>query len=239
MALNSADFDTLRGLDLAFAGLQAEANLIRLRLALKAGFDPNQPRVPAGSPHGGQWTDGAGSGGVQLAQNIPRDPMRGRIRIGAGLREATPAEETLIELTHGQADTAIRRVQQYDPYWEPTPSLFETPEGEIAANRATAKEAAEHYEWLQSGGMAPGPFARECIPAPKGVSRRFTAAQRREGNRIGRLYGCHTCGTKNPGTPSGNFILDHLISNGLIDLMKRHGCTLIAPPAAIGRDTTS
>lgn len=210
MALNSADFDTLRGLDLAFAGLQAEANLIRLRLALKAGFDPNQPRVPAGSPHGGQWTDGTGPSAVQLAQNVPRDPRRNRPRIGAGVREATPAEETLIELTHVQADTAIRRVRQYDPYWDPAPSLFETPEGEIAANQATAKEAAEHYAWLQSRGMAPGPFARESIPAPKGASRRFTVGQHREMNRIGRTYGCHTCGTKNPGTASGNFILDHL-----------------------------
>jgi len=27
-------------------------------LARKAGFDPDQPRVPAGNPDGGQWTDG-------------------------------------------------------------------------------------------------------------------------------------------------------------------------------------
>jgi hypothetical protein len=34
-------------------------------LALKAGFNPNQPRVPKGNPDGGQWTDagGGGSGG--------------------------------------------------------------------------------------------------------------------------------------------------------------------------------
>ena len=29
-------------------------------LAGKAGFDPNQPRVLAGNPHGGQWTNGGG-----------------------------------------------------------------------------------------------------------------------------------------------------------------------------------
>ncbi|KQX40121.1 hypothetical protein ASD04_05635 [Devosia sp. Root436] len=28
----------------------------RLRSALKAGYDPNQPREPAGRPTGGQWT---------------------------------------------------------------------------------------------------------------------------------------------------------------------------------------
>ena len=36
--------------------MQLELALLRLRLALKAGFDPNQPRVPAGHPEGGQWT---------------------------------------------------------------------------------------------------------------------------------------------------------------------------------------
>jgi hypothetical protein len=30
----------------------------------KAGFDPNQPRVPRGQPTGGQWTDAGGSGGA-------------------------------------------------------------------------------------------------------------------------------------------------------------------------------
>ena len=28
----------------------------------KAGFDPDQPRVPAGNPDGGQWTSGGGGG---------------------------------------------------------------------------------------------------------------------------------------------------------------------------------
>jgi hypothetical protein len=28
----------------------------------KAGFDPNEPRVPAGSPQGGQWTKDGGNG---------------------------------------------------------------------------------------------------------------------------------------------------------------------------------
>jgi len=67
----------------------------------KAGYDPNQPRIPAGDEDGGQWTDGGGGGGgsnssgrvrvaqgdtgtrndageqerfIQLAQNTPSDP---------------------------------------------------------------------------------------------------------------------------------------------------------------------
>ncbi len=36
----------------------------------KGGFNPNQPRVPAGNPHGGQWT---GGGGVSF--NISNDSL--------------------------------------------------------------------------------------------------------------------------------------------------------------------
>jgi hypothetical protein len=32
----------------------------RHAIALKAGFNPDQPRVPAGNPDGGQWTSGGG-----------------------------------------------------------------------------------------------------------------------------------------------------------------------------------
>ena len=47
-----------------------------LLLQVKAGFNPNQPRLPAGNPDGGQWTDGGarhpggprtGGGGITLA----------------------------------------------------------------------------------------------------------------------------------------------------------------------------
>jgi hypothetical protein len=39
---------------------------------LKAGYDPNQPRVPAGNPDGGQWTDGdAASGGAGSGSSTP------------------------------------------------------------------------------------------------------------------------------------------------------------------------
>ncbi len=39
-------------------------------LAAKAGFNPDQPRIPAGQSGGGQWTSGGG-GAVRLAGDIP------------------------------------------------------------------------------------------------------------------------------------------------------------------------
>jgi RHS repeat-associated protein len=53
-----------------------------------------------------------------------------------------------------------------------------------------------------------GGHAGESIPARSGA-RDFTAAERREVNRIGSETGCHSCGTTNPGTKSGNFVPDH------------------------------
>jgi len=47
--------------------------------AIKSGFDPNQPRVPAGNSDGGQWTGGGGSGGGGS------NPDEGRV-----LSDATP-----------------------------------------------------------------------------------------------------------------------------------------------------
>lgn len=52
----------------------------------KAGFNPNQPRVPAGSSDGGQWTDsGGGSVGSRPTQK-PRSPRE----IARHLRSANP-----------------------------------------------------------------------------------------------------------------------------------------------------
>lgn len=56
--------------------------------------------------------------------------------------------------------------------------------------------------------LTPGQHASEWSPA-RGPGRDFTAAEREAVNEIGRKYGCHTCGTKNPGTKSGDFIPDH------------------------------
>jgi len=55
--------------------------------------------------------------------------------------------------------------------------------------------------------LAPGPFARESIPATS--TGKATASEQQRLNEIGRASGCHTCGTKAPGTKSGNFVGDH------------------------------
>lgn len=134
--------------------------------------------------------------------------------------EATPEQETRLEISHGQMRGAIAEVQRLDPRWRPSPSAYETIEGEIAANEAARREAEGRIIELQRMGIGPGPFAVESQPA-RGTGRRWTAEEIRENNRIGRKYGCHTCGTKEPGTPTGNFVIDHQDPNALNRLGAR------------------
>jgi hypothetical protein len=58
------------------AALRFELALRRHDRALKYGYHPDQPRVPAGNPGGGQWTtDPTASGLIRLAGEIPtNDP---------------------------------------------------------------------------------------------------------------------------------------------------------------------
>ncbi|MFE0646127.1 DNRLRE domain-containing protein [Streptomyces sp. NPDC058877] len=58
------------------------------------------------------------------------------------------------------------------------------------------------------GIVSPGPYARYGVSWPKGVSRSFRSI-RSKINMLGNKYGCHRCGTKKPGTRSGNWIPDH------------------------------
>jgi len=57
-----------------------EAKLRDLKHAVKAGFDPNQPRVPAGSGRtSGQWADGGGgSGGANDGELSPESQIAAR-----------------------------------------------------------------------------------------------------------------------------------------------------------------
>jgi hypothetical protein len=55
--------------------------------------------------------------------------------------------------------------------------------------------------------VGPGPYAGESVPA--GPSARPTKEQQDKINEIGDREGCHTCGTKDPGTKSGDWIGDH------------------------------
>ena len=59
-----------------------EEKLLDLERAVKANFNPNQPRVPAGNPDGGQWTrTGGRRRDIQGLSDIPKEkPESARLR---------------------------------------------------------------------------------------------------------------------------------------------------------------
>lgn len=63
--------------------------------------------------------------------------------------------------------------------------------------------------------LTKGPFAKKSIPA-RSKDKTFTKEEREQINKIGRTDGCHTCGSKDPGTKSGDFIPDHQPSSALV-----------------------
>ncbi len=110
----------------------------------------------------------------------------------------------------GRMREAVRAVQKREPNWKPTPHVYETVEGLIRANEATAQEAMLRALQLRLPRTGIGPYAKEWLVAPEN-NRRFTRPEQMEIDRIGRTHGCHRCGVKTPGTPRGHFIGDHQV----------------------------
>ena len=108
----------------------------------------------------------------------------------------------------GQALKAARAVE----HGVEVARAVQTTEHGIEAARGVEQTAAITKAANETTGL--GKFAGESIPA-RSAARDFSAAERAEVNAIGAKTGCQTCGTKNPGTKSGNFVPDHQPPSGL------------------------
>jgi hypothetical protein len=210
---------------------QSNSRLYQFFECFERKFSAEQPRVPRGSPGGGQWTsDGTEVGrtdprvlsdatpdpaapGSRYAQNRPRGGFAS-VTINGQQVEPTPGQQARLAVVEAQARDALRRVQELDPRWQPQPSVYESVEGLIGSYQADLRQAQDRISDLQRVGIGPGPFAGESIPA-RGPGRDFTSAERKEINRIGSESGCHTCGIEDPGTLRGNFVPDHQPPNAL------------------------
>ncbi len=217
--------------------------------AVKA-YNPDQPRVAAGSPGGGQWTSGsvgAGSGdaapesqakpqlaepvsdsrvlsdatpnntwvpGAQYAGGDEDSEGGSESRAGRLWLELTPGQEVRLQVAEAYWRDAMSQVRVVDPNWTPSQSVYSTAEGYISTLESETVEAQDRIRELATLGIGPGPFAGESIPA-RGPQRDFTNEERDGINQIGAETGCHTCGTTEPGTSSGNFVPDHQLPSAL------------------------
>jgi len=194
-------------------------------------YDPTQPRVPAGNSDGGQWTAGgwrseraSALDGEVLSDATPDNEWRPGARYASRRRAppsdpTTPGQAVRLATANARARDSIGEVQKREPNWQPAPFVSNTVEGQIAGLQARAREAEARLQELVRHGIGPGPFACDWIPAP--IGRRLNSAERAEINRTGDLWGCHTCGARNPGTASGTWFGDHQHPTAMSFLFRR------------------
>ena len=153
--------------------------------------------------------------GLPLRKYRPDQPRvpAGTADGGGRWPEATLGQQARLAASESQAQSAIRRVQEIDPRWRPPASMSEGIEGALLSNQAAIRHSDARLRELSSRGIGEGPFARESIPA-RGPGR-LRESEQREIDTIGALFGCHTCGSTEPGTRNGRFIGDHQIPSAL------------------------
>ncbi len=123
------------------------AALDRYRALRAKEFDPNQPRVPAGSPEGGQWTNGeAGGGGWPVFDFGPID--LGPIDLG-------PAELAPLAAAAGIGHNR-------GPLLDEPPQIPKEPPADRTSRLAKAKEAAK---WLATFGARRIPQVAAALAA--------------------------------------------------------------------------
>ena len=137
--------------------LRAQLRAIKLSyLALKARYDPNQPRVPRGNPDGGQWTLVAGPGG------------RGTGRYGGYFPGASPGQLMRLDLAIARTQDVVTQVRQYDPNWRPQAEIRAEPgniESAIRNAEGRTAEAQTQLDKLRSGiGGNFGPPIGQVLP---------------------------------------------------------------------------
>jgi hypothetical protein len=135
----------------------AEAQMVEAKavldwLDLEARYNPDQPRVPAGEPDGGQWVgdNGRATGSsrahearVRLAQNAPRF-WRGRspsIRLNDAEPDLNLQDEVLVGAYEQSRDMAVRQAQAIDPTYRPQSGMYESVNGYLADLRAQREDA--------------------------------------------------------------------------------------------------
>ena len=145
----------------------------RHRLALKAGFKPDQPRVPKGNREGGQWTgDGSGNGNPQGG---PKDdpPKKSEDRPGTSRVRTTILKEAARRvLQTGEEIMAIAQMglwlraylPEIAPYNDPPKSLEELQQ----AASAPAPGYDRHHLVERTQGAKEG-YSLEEINGPDNV----------------------------------------------------------------------
>jgi hypothetical protein len=180
---------------LAAARVRGRSKVAQLVLAFKAGFNPNQPRVPAGNADGGQWTGGGGGSGgssasgdglTQVAQNVsfdqppevpPERPSSRRARNAVIKQVARHVAKLAFEASLGRARLILEGMElaswvieeggsYIEAYADPPKSLEELQDA--VSTPATGYDI--HHIVEQTPAAQDG-FARSVIDSPENLVR--------------------------------------------------------------------
>jgi len=164
-------------------------------------YRPDQPRVPAGHPDGGQWTDAGGEQRIAQAANAVRPAKhpesndivevqarrpRRDVRVGGRTYQvASPEQETRLTPAAERAQLALNRVRALDQAWSPAPQLGDpqTAEGAIGAFRALAQQAEARATLLERGGV---PLDKPSRRQPRSIPIREARSSGMLGDLAGR-----------------------------------------------------
>jgi RHS repeat-associated protein len=147
-----------------------------------------------------------------------QDSLTRHLKNGGTLTEGEATPDHIVE---GQAKLAAAMVAQVAPTQREASVKYFAAEGIAVGATVTVRgSTATPLAKLDGGAKTevyaskPGQFAKESMPA-RSAAQKFTAAERTKINDIGTRFGCHTCGSINPGTGSGNWVPDHQTPSAL------------------------
>jgi hypothetical protein len=168
----------------SLASLKWNVAALRFQLALlavayrecKAGFDPNQPRVPRGQPGGGQWTDAGGGSGNSKPTDAPEDdraPLRITIHPpswyrdsgeGSGSTAETPPIEDppSVPAEEPQTSRALNTFIKQAAYWLARAAIREV----VSPQVGTFINILDAVHW----GYKAFPYIKAYLAPPKTLS---------------------------------------------------------------------
>lgn len=169
--LDIARVRALHGIASAFARLKwlrdatrFELAMHRHALALKYGYNPNQPRDEIG-----RWVD-TGNGNRIWVAGGGRSIGGGRGRFGPrDFPGATYGQLTRLDLEVGRTENAIQQIRRYEPEWQPRTENAKSIPGSIKGAIRTAQgraEEAEAYLYKLRSGIG-GNFGPPLEGAPR------------------------------------------------------------------------
>jgi hypothetical protein len=169
----------------ALAALDVELKLCRLGYLLRK-YSPSQPRVPAGSPEGGQWTHGGGGGGAEPASDAESVLTEEGRSAGEGdkppeipkerpatAQERTRAVKTIARSPMGRVGLILEAASWVKEYAPVIWSYFDSPRSleELQSNVGDPAPGYDIHHIVEQTSAEQDGFPRSQIDAPENLAR--------------------------------------------------------------------